>query len=462
MINHTLRRVLLKEVCRLICLAGIAGSSLHHGLAEDRRPNVVILFTDDQGTLDAGCYGAKDLYTPHMDRLAKTGVRFTQAYAHTVCCPARAMLLTGRHPQRCNVNSWQQGDAKGPPGLNMFLSETTIAEVLKTAGYRTGLFGKWHLGAAYTNGPTRQGFDEFFGIRDGFIDNYNHFFLHGSGYHDLYRGTTEVFARDQYFPDLMTAEAVRFIDGNHNRPFFLYVPFNIPHYPEQADKKFDERYQDLPEPRRSYAKILSTTDDRMGRILDRLKQHQLEKNTIVIFMSDNGYSSEDYQIKVDKHTSGYPKGHNYGANGGGGNTGRWRGHKGQFFEGGIRVPAVIRYPDKLPQGLVRDQVITACDWFPTILDLCRIKNPAGKLDGASLLPIINENADTHHQVMHWQWQKRWAVREGNWKLIQNRGKMFLGNLADDQPEAKNYASEKPALVTRLTTLHTAWAKEVKP
>ncbi|HIA19606.1 MAG TPA: sulfatase, partial [Planctomycetaceae bacterium] len=325
-----------------------------------------------------------------------------------------------------------------------------------------GLFGKWHLGAAYTNGPTRQGFDEFFGIRDGFIDNYNHFFLHGSGYHDLYRGTTEVFARDQYFPDLMTAEAVRFIDGNHNRPFFLYVPFNIPHYPEQADKKFDERYQDLPEPRRSYAKILSTTDDRMGRILDRLKQHQLEKNTIVIFMSDNGYSAEDYQIKVDEHTSGYPKGHNYGANGGGGNTGRWRGHKGQFFEGGIRVPAVIRYPDKLPQGLVRDQAITACDWFPTILDLCRIKNPAGKLDGASLLPIINENADTHHQVMHWQWQKRWAVREGNWKLIQNRGKMFLGNLADDQPEAKNYASEKPALVTRLTTLHTAWAKEVKP
>ncbi len=163
-------------------------------VAAAARPNVVIFFTDDQGTLDANCYGSTDLYTPNIDALAASGVRFTQAYSHVVCCPARAMLMTGRHPQRGNVNSWQQGDAKGPPGLNMFLSEITLAEALKTAGYRTALFGKWHLGAAFTNGPTKQGFDEFFGLRDGFIDNYNHFYLHGAGYHDLYRGTEEVFA----------------------------------------------------------------------------------------------------------------------------------------------------------------------------------------------------------------------------------------------------------------------------
>ena len=146
------------------------------------KPNVVIFFTDDQGTLDANCYGSKDLYTPTMDRLAQTGVRFTQAYSHMVCCPARAMLMTGRFPQRCNVNMWTQGDAKAAKGRNMFREEVTIAEMLKQAGYRTGLFGKWHLGAHLDHGPTEQGFDEFIGLRGGFIDNYNHYFLHGNGF----------------------------------------------------------------------------------------------------------------------------------------------------------------------------------------------------------------------------------------------------------------------------------------
>jgi arylsulfatase A-like enzyme len=138
-------------------------------------PNVVILFTDDQGTLDARCYGSTDLITPNIDKLAATGVRFTQAYAHTVCCPARAALMTGRYPQRGGVNNWTQSDMNGPKGINMALEEVTLAEVLKAAGYRTALFGKWHLGAHRDFGPKKQGFDEFFGIRDGFIDNHNHF-----------------------------------------------------------------------------------------------------------------------------------------------------------------------------------------------------------------------------------------------------------------------------------------------
>ena len=148
---------------------------------------MVILFTDDQGTIDAGCYGAKGLKTPHIDKLAATGVRFTQAYAHTVCCPARAALLTGRHPQRGGVHHWTQGDMNASKGINMALEEVTLAEALKTAGYRTALYGKWHLGAHRDYGPKKQGFDEFFGIRDGFIDNYNHYFLHGTGFHDLLR-----------------------------------------------------------------------------------------------------------------------------------------------------------------------------------------------------------------------------------------------------------------------------------
>ncbi len=238
-----------------------------------RRPNVVIFFTDDQGTLDAGCYGSTDLFTPTMDALARRGVRFTQAYAHTVCCPARALLMTGRHPQRCNVNTWTQGNARDTnKGTNMFREEVAIAEALRGAGYRTVLFGKWHLGAHLDHGPTEQGFERFLGLRGGFIDNYNHFFLHGGGFHDLYEGKKEVFARGKYFPDLVTARALEFIEERGREPFFMCVAFNIPHYPEQADAKFDERYKDLKMPRQSYAKMISTTDDRMGLVMAKLDE----------------------------------------------------------------------------------------------------------------------------------------------------------------------------------------------
>ena len=202
-------------------------------------PNVVILFTDDQGTIDANCYGSKDLITPNIDNLAETGVLFTQAYAHTVCCPARAALMTGRHPQRGGVWNWTQGDMNSAKGINMALEEVTLAEALKPAGYKTALFGKWHLGAHRDYGPKKQGFDEFFGIRDGFIDNYNHYFLHGTGFHDLYEGTNPIKADGQYFPDLMVKRSLNFIDQNKDKPFFLYVPFNIPHYPEQSLKKHE-------------------------------------------------------------------------------------------------------------------------------------------------------------------------------------------------------------------------------
>mgnify|MGYP003324331377 FL=1 len=158
-------------------------------LGQAAKPNVVILFTDDQGTVDANCYGSTDLITPNIDKLAATGVRFTQAYAHTVCCPARAALLTGRHPQRGGAVHWTQGDMNSANGINMALEEVTLAEALKPAGYRTALCSKWHLGAHRDYGPKKQGFDEFFGIRDGFIDNYNHFYLHRNGFHDLYQGT---------------------------------------------------------------------------------------------------------------------------------------------------------------------------------------------------------------------------------------------------------------------------------
>ena len=197
----------------------------------ERKPNVVIFLTDDQGTLDAHCYGSQDLYTPAIDGLAANGVRFTQAYAHTVCCPTRALLLTGRHPQRSAVNNWTQGDAKDPSGKgrNMHLEEITLSESLKETGYKTALFDKWHLGSHVDHGPTKQGFDEYFGHRGGFIDNKNHHFLHGKGFHDLYEGTTEVFEKGSYFPDMMTKRALQYIDQHKDSPFFMCVAFNIPH-----------------------------------------------------------------------------------------------------------------------------------------------------------------------------------------------------------------------------------------
>ena len=333
-------------------------------VSQQRKPNVVIILTDDQGTLDANCYGSSDLHTPAIDSLAADGVRFTQAYSHTVCCPTRAMLLTGRQPQRGNVNDWMQGPLNDPKGRNMLAGEVTLAEALKEAGYRTGLFGKWHLGGHRDHGPTKQGFDEFFGIREGFIENYTHYYLHSAGYHDLYEGVREVFHRGRYFPDLMVDRALSFIERNQDRPFFVYIPFNIPHYPEQSLKRFRERYEGMAEPRRTYAATVTTTDDYIRRILLQLDRLDLRDNTIVVFQSDNGHSEEDYRITVDGHLSGFPKGWNYGANKGGGNTGKWLGAKGSFLEGGIRVPAIVRYPPVVPR--VRFAIRSSRRWtgFP--------------------------------------------------------------------------------------------------
>ena len=438
------------------------------GVSAVERPNILIILTDDQGTIDANCYGSTDLRTPNIDRLAATGVRFTQAYAHTVCCPARAALMTGRHPQRGGVHHWTQGDLNGPDGINMALGEVTLAEALKPAGYRTALYGKWHLGAHRDFGPKKQGFDEFFGIRDGFIDNYNHYFLHGSGFHDLYDGIKPVKAPGKYFPELMVQRSLKFIMQNKDRPFLLYVPFNIPHYPEQALKRFEAVYKDIADPaRRSYAAIVSTTDHYIGKIVDKLEALDLRENTIIIFMSDNGHSEETgNRIRVDNHRSGYPKGHFYGASGGG-STGKWIGQKGSFLEGGVRVPAIISYPAKLPKGEVRGQIITAMDWFPTVLDLCGVQQPSNspKLDGHSVLPLIRSaKAKSKYKILHFAWGKTWAVREGDWKLIGSNGntKVSLRNLVDAKPEAKDYARAKPEIVQRLRTLHSDWVKEVSP
>lgn len=422
--------------------------------------------------MDAGCYGATDICTTHMDSLSQRGIRFTQSYAHTVCCPSRAALLTGRYPQRCNVNDWTSNHRFDNNGLNMNPDEITIAELLEDNGYRTALFGKWHLGAKLEHGPNAFGFDEFYGHRCGFIDNYRHMFLHSHPgkppFHDLWDDEREVFMDGHYFADLVTAKAITFLEQNRENPFFLYVPFNLPHYPYQPDADYAEKYRHLPEPRRLYAAMVSTVDRRIGRIMEKVDELSLRESTLIFYMSDNGHSTED----------AWNWDFRYGAHGGGGYTGRWRGAKGSFLEGGIRVPAIISMPGTIPEGEVRDQVVTNMDLFPTICEMCDLVPPDRELDGHSLWPVISDkSAETLYDRLYFQWQQRWMVREGNWKLIVNgldtTGKYseheegnvvmetpFLAHLADDEPELINHAAQKPDIVERLEGLYSSWHSQV--
>jgi arylsulfatase A len=266
--------------------------------------------------------------------------------------------------------------------------------------------------------------------------------------------------------------SLKFLEENAQRPFFLYVPLNLPHYPEQALKQYEELYRHIADPaRRSYAAMISTTDHYVGMIMAKLEALKLRDNTIVIFMSDNGHSEEKgLLIRAEHHSSGLPVGHPYGASGGG-NTGKWMGQKATFLEGGLRVPAIISYPSKLPQGVVRDQIVTVMDWYPTVLALCDVKRPADAppLDGHNLLPLIVDESvpSAYGGVLHFAWRGGWAVREGEWKLILTNQPgqektMSLHNLAETNPEVKDYAAEKPEILARLKALQEKWLVKVKP
>ncbi len=393
------------------------------------QPNVIVILTDDQGSVDAGCYGAKDLSTPNIDRLAARGVRFTQFYsAAPVCSPSRAGLLTGRYPLRAGM----PGNASSRPGgAGMPAEQVTIAEMLKAAGYATAHIGKWHLGFTPETMPNRQGFDESFGHMGGCIDNWSHFFYwDGPNRHDLYRNGQEVQHPGRFFADLMVEEAGRFLEQNRQRPFFLYFALNMPHYPYQGDPKWLAHYRHLPHPRNLYAAFVSALDARIGRLLDKVDALGLARETIVVFQSDNGHSTEER------------------AHGGGGSAGPYRGAKFSLFEGGIRLPAMISWPGRLPEGQVRGQVAHACDWMPTIAELCGARLINEDIDGRSLVPVLRSAAaPTPHEVLHWQvgrGQSQWAVRQGDWKLIGNVQDTSGGPLTADDVTVHTLGSNEGA------------------
>ncbi len=430
-----------------------------------KKPNVIVIMTDDQGSIDLNCYGATDLLTPNMDRLAKEGVRFTQFYAGApVCSPSRAALLTGKTNLRAglegNVPIPERAEEYGLFGLPT--GQVTMAEMLKGNGYHTALIGKWHLGHREENLPNGQGFDYFFGHQRGCIDNYSHtFYWDGPNKHDLYRNSEEVYYSGEHFSDLMVEEIKQLIDKKRNEPFFIYWAFNAPHYPYQGTKKWLDHYKDLPTPRKEYAAFVSNTDEKIGNVLDYLDELGLSDNTIVIFQSDHGHSREERAFW------------------GGGNAGDYRGSKFSLFEGGIRVPAIIRYPGVIPADQVREQLAMEMDWFATVAELTHSKG-VDKIDGASLMPVIlDDKKESPHKVVHWQFgdyddqTAQWAVRKGPWKLIGNvqeplgRGeksnleKLFLINLDKDISEKNNLSETDPEKLDELLRLHKTWIRSVR-
>jgi arylsulfatase A len=431
-------------------IASILAAAISAPASGADRPNVVVIMTDDQGTIDLGVAGATDIETPNLDALARRGVRFTQFYAAApVCSPSRAGLLTGRHP----VKAGMPGNAPSRPGQpGMPTEEITIAEMLKPAGYATGHVGKWHLGFSAETMPLRQGFDFTFGHMGGCIDNYSHFFYwDGPNQHDLQRNGREVHAQGRFFADLMVEEAASFLDAHRNRPFFLYFAINEPHYPYQGDPKWLEHYAHLKYPRNLYAAFLRTMDERIGRLLAKLDALGLRERTIVIVQSDHGHSTEER------------------AHFGGGSAGPYRGAKFSLFEGGIRVPAIVSWPGHLPANEIRSQIAFACDWLPTVAELCGARLPEVGLDGKSLMPVIRSaEAPSPHDVLHWQFGSGWAVRAGDWKLLKDvqdttrraPGERipgpFLVNLRDDPSETTNLAQAHPDIVSRLQRLRTRW------
>jgi len=426
---------------------------------KEKRPNVIIIYTDDQGSMDLNIYGAEDLHTPNMDQLARKGVRFTQFYsAAPVCSPSRASLLTGRYPQRAGM-SGNAPSEKGKPGMSG--DQVTLAEMFKTAGYNTGHIGKWHLGFTPETMPNQQGFDYSYGHMGGCIDNYSHFFYwDGPNRHDLWRNGEEIWEDGQYFPQRMVEEIGEYLESNQNNPFFLYWALNIPHYPLQGVEKWRNYYMDLPSPRKEYAALVSTMDDNIGEVMSKLEELGLDENTIIVFQSDHGHSEEERTL------------------GGGGFAGSYRGAKFSLFEGGVRIPSIISWPGNIPQNEVRDQLATNIDWFPTLLELTGIPQADHKIDGKSIVDVVrSSNYPSPHDTFFWQsgggLEPQWAVRHGDWKLIQNPLGNFLGedeknpkksylfNIKNDPGEMKNEESEYPEIVSSLFEKYLIWSKEVE-
>jgi arylsulfatase A-like enzyme len=443
----------MKLVSRLLPLTIVAPLALLYGTAAAaEKPNIIFILADDLGYGDLGCYGQKQIQTPHLDRLAAQGLRFTQGYAgSTVCAPSRCVLMTGLHTGHCYI----RGNAR----YNLRPEDFTVARLLQAAGYATGLVGKWGLGQAESTGvPTRQGFDEFFGYLDQHhAHNYFPAFLWRNERRvelpNLVPGPGEfgsgVAAKKvQYSHDLLAEEALAFVDRHKDRPFFLYLAFTTPHANNEAGQQGMEvpdygiyNDRDWPEPQKGHAAMITRMDADIGRLLARLVRHGIDERTIVFFSSDNG-----------PHAEG---GNNPNFND---SNGPLRGIKRDLYEGGIRVPLLVRWPGRTPAGKTCDLLTDFADFLPTAAELAGVESPAG-IDGVSIAPaILGQTQTARRDYLYWEFYERGsaqAVRVGDWKGIRNplgNGPLELYNLKDDIGETRNLATEHPDLVEKLAAI----------
>ena len=432
---------------------GVAAAGLsprQTAIAGSKPLNFVFILIDDMGWKDLSCYGSAFYDTPRIDALAAQGVRFTNAYAACcVCSPTRASILTGKYPARLHITDWipgaKQPNAKlKPPDFRqeLPLEEKTIASALKSAGYATASVGKWHLGKTPFD-PQHHGFDiNFAGDERG----------HPSSYFYPYNGpNVENGQPGEYLPDRLTDEALRFIEWNKERPFFLYLPHYSVHAPFQAKPELVRKYQEKVRPDDSqnsavYAAMVESVDQSVGRIMDKLKELGIEDRTIVFFTSDNG--------GFLRATSNEP----------------WRNGKGTLYEGGILVPLIVCWPGAMHPGTLCDVPVSSIDFFPTMLEMAGVGASVKNVDGKSLVPLLERGRPPERTALYWHYPHyhqppaapSGAIRKGDYKLIEfyENGRVELYNLKDDRKERRNLVATMPDKAAELHQQLHRWLSEV--
>lgn len=411
------------------------------------RPNVVLIMTDDMGWADIGSYGATDVKTPNLDRLARQGVRFTDFYANAVLCsPTRAGFISGRYQQRYGVEMALSVDGTDPVDRGLDASPYSLPRLLKSNGYATALVGKWHLGYRAEQSPNAHGFDVFFGLKSGYHDYWQH--TDSRGNPDLWENDTPVSAKG-YSTDLITAKAIEFIERNTRAPFFIDVAYNAPHWPFQrpdapsvavGNSRFLRATDSVTSTRADYVSMVERMDRGVGEILAALERNGLTRNTIVIFTNDNG--------------------------------GEWLSNSAPLFnrkwtvwEGGIRVPAIVRWPGRIPAGRVTPQVGITMDFTASILAVTGSAVPAeAKLDGMNLFPILEGRAPVTERTLFWRTnvgnRTMKAVRRGDMKLVVDANNLFVFDVRRDPGERRDVTATHAKLARTLRSEIDAWEKAV--
>ncbi len=417
------------------------------------KPNVIFILIDDMGWTDLGCQGSKFYETPNIDRLARESMRFTQAYsACTVCSPTRAALMTGKYPARLHITDWIAGHVNPFAKLqvpdwqmHLPLEERTIAEALKEAGYATASIGKWHLGGPEFY-PDRQGFDvNIAGTGLGSPPNY--FSPHGIP-------TLKDGPKGEFLPDRLTDEALKFIDQNQTKPFFIYLPHYAVHTPLMGKPEVVAKYRAKADPKNpqhnaTYAALVESVDDSVGRILKKLDELKLAENTVIFFNSDNG------GLVLRDTTSNLPL----------------RVGKGSYYEGGVRVPLIVKWPGVTKAGSICESPVITPDYYPTILEMTKLKPAKGQvIDGRSIVPMLQQRGKLRRDPIYWHYPHYHpggatpysAIREGDWKLIEvfEDSHVELYNIKDDIGEKNDLAAKRPDKAKQMQKNLQTWRKNV--